>query len=115
MRDEDAGEGFLGDTDEGVVLIVAHEDVVAGVEFFDELRLADERFDLGSGFLECDMRCLTKHSLYLRGMAGSLPEIRNQALPDVGGLADIERHLPAAEDVDARVRGDVLRAFHHFG
>ena len=113
MRDENAGKRFSGDADERIVLVVAHKDVVARAEFFDEFGFADERFDLGGGFLERDVRGLAEHCLYFRRKIFLFPEIRNQPLADVGGFADVERRLAAAENIDAGVCGDVFRMFHH--
>src|SRR3989338_9955725 len=105
VGDEYPGIRLARDADERIVLVVAHEDVVARAEFFDEFGFADERFDLGGGFLERDVRGLAEHCLYFRRKISLLPEIRNQPLADVGSFADVERRPSVAENIDAGVCG----------
>src|SRR5882672_2588023 len=73
----------------GIGLVVAEQDVVAGVERLDEIVLEDQRLRLGARDRDLDRRDLRQHHGDARAVLRFL-EIRRDALFQVARLADVE-------------------------
>ena len=105
-----AGAAVLGDLREGVVfgqhqprvaLVVAQDDVEAGLEPLDEVGFEQEGFGFGVGGDDLHRDGLVHHAPQPLGQADDLGVV-GDALPEVAGLADVERLAAGVEHaVDA--------------